>query len=147
MDKNEVANYKGKFQVIMGVTVYTVSGSEMGVWADNDKHRELEFVRDMGSSSTGEFKDQNSSRFQIHYKNIIKINNNNIMSDIKTKFATMFLAEPKKTFRKAGITNGDNILTEDGKTVFLGYLLEKFGDDFKKDVVDPMTKEDEEEKK
>lgn len=59
------------------------------------------------------------------------------------RFATAILPEPEKSFRKAGITNGDNLLTSDGQKVFLSWLLKKYGVDFKKDVVDELLKKDE----
>jgi len=67
------------------------------------------------------------------------------MADIKEKFITLFLTEPKKSFRKAGITDGDNLITEDGTKIFLSWLLEKHGDDFKKEVVDELLKKEEKE--
>ena len=67
---------------------------------------------------------------------------NNKIMDIKEKFVALFIKEPEKTFRKAGITNGDGFLTDDGRSVFESYLLNKFGDDFKKEVVDLMLKEE-----
>lgn len=63
---------------------------------------------------------------------------------IKEKFALVFKSEPEKSFRKAGITNGDDLLTEDGKAIFLSFLLKKYGAEFKKDVVDEMLDEEEE---
>jgi len=63
--------------------------------------------------------------------------------NIKEKFVLAFQKEPEKSFRKAEITNGDGFLTTDGQQVFLGYLLKKFGEDFKKEVVDDLLKEDE----
>lgn len=59
--------------------------------------------------------------------------------NLKEKFITAFLSEPEKTFRKEGITNGDGFLTSDGTQLFLSYLLQKFGADFKKDVVDLLV--------
>ena len=62
--------------------------------------------------------------------------------NIKEKFALALTKEPMKSFRKVGITNGDNLLTEDGMNIFLSWLLNtKFADEFKKDVVDDMIKE------
>ena len=72
------------------------------------------------------------------------INNKNYMN-IKEKFITAFLKEPEKSFRKVGITNGDGYLTEDGEQVFLGWVLKKFGAEFKTDVVDDLIKEQKEE--
>lgn len=62
--------------------------------------------------------------------------------DLKEKFLLAFKAEPEKTFRKAGITNGDDFLTEDGQKIFLSWLLKKNGDDFKKEVVDNLLAEE-----
>lgn len=67
--------------------------------------------------------------------------------NIKEKFTLAFKGEPEKSFRKAGITNGDDFLTEDGQQVFLGFLLKKFGADFKTEIVDGILKDLEEEKK
>ena len=67
-----------------------------------------------------------------------------IMAGIREKFALMLAGEPEKTFRKLGITNGDNLLTEDGATVFLSWLLKANGDAFKKEVCDPMVEADKE---
>lgn len=75
--------------------------------------------------------------------NLISINN----MDIKEKFLTSIKKEPEKSFRKAGITNGDDMLTSDGQAVFLCWLLQKNGTEFKKDVVDDILKEEEKEKK
>jgi hypothetical protein len=50
--------------------------------------------------------------------------------------------EPQKSFRKAGITNGDDLLTGDGQQIFLSWLLhEKYADDFKKEIVDGILEE------
>ena len=60
------------------------------------------------------------------------------------KFKLAFKSEPEKTFRKLGITDGDDLLTSEGQTIFLGWLLEKNKNDFKKEVCDPMLAEKEE---
>ena len=68
---------------------------------------------------------------------------NNKTMNIKESFVLMMKSEPEKTFRKTGLTNGDDILTEDGQKVFLAWLLKKFQDDFKKEVADELLKEQE----
>ncbi len=65
------------------------------------------------------------------------------MTSVTEKFKLAFMKEPEKSFRKSGITNGDDFLTEDGVQVFLGWLLKKHGDDFKKEVVDDLLASDE----
>ncbi len=74
------------------------------------------------------------------------ITNNKINMDMKEKFALAFKKEPEKSFRKAGITNGDDFLTTDGQSIFLSWLLKKNGEDFKKEVVDDLLKEMESDK-
>lgn len=80
-------------------------------------------------------------------RRITKINDNNNkrrknkMSELKEKFVLALTKEPQKSFRKAGITDGDNLLTTEGQQVFLTWLLNnKFSDEFKKDVVDDILK-------
>lgn len=68
-------------------------------------------------------------------------NNSNIKEKtmtIKEKFVLALTKEPQKSFRKAGITNGDDLLTEEGGKIFLTWLLNKNADDFKKEVVDGL---------
>ena len=56
--------------------------------------------------------------------------------------AVALTKEPFKSYRKVGITDGDDILTIEGTTIFLSWLLrEDIAKDFKKEVVDPMIKE------
>lgn len=71
-----------------------------------------------------------------------KVSTNLNNMSLKEKFATAFKSEPEKTFRKAEITNGDDFLTEDGQNIFLSWLLKKHGEEFKKEVVDKLTKSD-----
>ena len=63
--------------------------------------------------------------------------------NIKEQFTLSITPEPQKSFRKVGITNGDNILTDEGLKVFSSWLLNKHAEEFKKDVVDDMVKENE----
>lgn len=61
--------------------------------------------------------------------------------NLKEKFLLVFKSEPQKSFRQKGITNGDDMLTEEGQAVFLTWLLQKHADDFKKEVVDNIENE------
>lgn len=74
---------------------------------------------------------------------LIKNNNNNNMTTLE-KFALVFKSEPEKSFRKAGITNGDDLFTDEGQKIFLSWLLKKYGGDFKTEVVDPILAEEKE---
>lgn len=71
----------------------------------------------------------------------IKLTNKNM--NIKEQFTLAMTPEPQKSFRKVGITNGDNILTEDGMKIYLSWKLMKDADAFKKEVVDDMLAEQE----
>ncbi len=75
--------------------------------------------------------------------NLISISNQNFMSSLKQKFTDLFLAEPEKSFRKAGITNESGMLTSEGQEVFLTWLLKKNGELFKSEVVDKILEEKE----
>lgn len=50
--------------------------------------------------------------------------------------------EPQKSFRRAEITDGDNLLTQDGQRIFLTWLLGKYADEFKTAVVDGLLKKE-----
>lgn len=80
--------------------------------------------------------------------NLTKISSNNVknMNTLTEKFALAFKKEPEKTFIKAGVMKADGTLTSEGNAIFIGYLLQKFGADFKKDVVDEIVKNDSENK-
>lgn len=73
-------------------------------------------------------------------EDILDVTNKNNMN-IKEKFLTLLKREPFKSFRKAKITNGDDILTEDGRDIFLSWMLMRNGADFKKEVVDELLEE------
>lgn len=75
--------------------------------------------------------------------------NNELMKpmNIVEKFALTFTKEPQKTFRKLNITDGNDLLTQEGARVFLTWLLQnKHADEFKKDCLDKMIKENKENK-
>jgi len=77
----------------------------------------------------------------------IEIINENITNknmNITEKFVLAMTKEPQKSFRKAGITNGDDLLTSDGEKIFLTWLLTKNADAFKAEVVDDLLKEKDE---
>ncbi|MFZ8805964.1 MAG: hypothetical protein ACO2PO_23715 [Candidatus Calescibacterium sp.] len=65
--------------------------------------------------------------------------------DIKEKFLTLFTQEPYKSFKKAKIVDEKNMLTNEGTEVFLNWLLMKYADEFKKEVVDKLLQEQKEE--
>lgn len=80
----------------------------------------------------------------VNYQDLKLINKK---MNIKDSFTLAFKKEPEKSFRKTGITNGDDFLTEDGQKIFLSWLLKKHGEEFKTEVVDDLLKEQESESK
>lgn len=85
--------------------------------------------------------DKDSSRSAWSYEEELELLNDIKNMSIKEQFLLAVTAEPQKSFRKAGVTNGDDLLTDDGQKVFLAWLLKKNQDDFKKEVVDPILEE------
>lgn len=63
-----------------------------------------------------------------------------VMTPIE-KFALAFKSEPEKTFIKAGIMDTKGNLTSDGREIWTQWLVKKFGDDFKTEVVDKIMAE------
>jgi len=58
-------------------------------------------------------------------------------TNLVENFKNLFVKEPQKTFRSLGITDNNDILTDEGQKIFLSYLLHnKFSEDFKKEIVD-----------
>lgn len=96
-----------------------------------------------------DYKVKSLSGWYISFKNdqayvdVLESNNKKEKTmNLLEKFTQTLLSEPEKTFRKVGVTNGDNILTEEGQKIFLTWLLGKYGDDFKKEVVDKLVEEE-----
>jgi len=86
-----------------------------------------------------------SSATAITESNLILIDKKMSQMNIKEKFTLAFKSEPEKSFRKTGITNGDDFLTDDGQKVFLSWLLKKNGADFNTEVVQDLLKDIEKE--
>lgn len=63
---------------------------------------------------------------------------------LKERFQMLTKGEPEKSFIKAGIMDMSGSLTADGRELWTQWLVKKFGDDFKKEVVDPILAEEEE---
>ena len=83
------------------------------------------------------------------YESEIELLNNkeNKSMNILEKFTIALKSEPEKTFRKTGITNGDDLLTEDGQKIFLSWLLKKNGDVFNAEVANGLLKDVEDKEK
>ncbi len=75
-----------------------------------------------------------------YQENLILITTNDTTMNLKQKFTNLFLTEPEKSYRKAGITNGYGLITEEGQQIFLTWLLKKFPE-FNTEVVSELLKE------
>lgn len=89
--------------------------------------------------------DGRSGWFDLNQVKILK-EKSKTMSLTKS-FNSLFLKEPEKSFRKAGVTDDSGMLTQEGLQIFMAWVLQKQGDAFKTEVVDAILKEQEEAKK
>jgi hypothetical protein len=66
----------------------------------------------------------------------------NKMTNLIEKAKLLVMSEPQKSFRKSGITDGDDQLTQEGKELFINWLFKKNQDEFNKEIVQPLLAED-----
>jgi hypothetical protein len=76
-----------------------------------------------------------------YYEDSLELISNKTQMNLKEQFASVFKAEPQKSFNKAGLTDSSDVLTSDGQAIFLSWLLKTNGDTFKTEVVDPILAE------
>lgn len=76
--------------------------------------------------------------FRLYGGNVSSNNNKSIMSTLYSKFRMGIKSEPEKSFIKKGIMNADESLTSAGTDLLLAFLISKFKDEFKKEVVDKI---------
>ena len=69
------------------------------------------------------------------------------MTSLKEKFVLSLTPEPQKTFRKLGLTNGDNLLTDEGKAIYESWRFQKDQQAFYDEVAKAMLAEKEAEAK
>jgi hypothetical protein len=118
-------------QASKGTYLYVPNGAEgvvIGVHADCGGYCTVKFPTD-GSCN-------------VYNVDLKKVSNKKSMS-IKEKFIISLLPEPEKSFRKAGITNSDGLITADGQTLLMTWLLNKNKKEFNEEVVQPLLKEEE----
>lgn len=101
----------------------------------------IEVKYDNGELGKGKFK-----YYELATRNPINKIAGKIMN-LRETFVRGLMSEPEKTFRKVGITNGDNLLTSEGTELFLNWLFQKNKTEFKTEVADPIVAEQKEEKK
>lgn len=71
---------------------------------------------------------------------------NPIMS-LVSLYKNLRLSEPQKSFQKAGVTDANGQLTEEGLALFVNYMLDQNGEGFNKDVVQPILEAQKSEEK
>jgi len=60
--------------------------------------------------------------------------------NILERYRTSRMKEPEKTLTKAKLMN-DGMLNHSGNILFIAFLVDKYGEEFKKEVVDPILAE------
>ena len=88
-------------------------------------------------SYSGEFEAENSANHVTPLLQLIKSNPKKTMN-YKEKFILLAKKKPEKSFRKAGILDGNDIITQEGLEMFCTWLLQTKGEEFKKEVVDKL---------
>lgn len=118
--------------------------NEYTILAVDEKGRGYIYRQDNPDGISGT--DYKDFTWQVELDNVDIISSKTIYNNmnILEKFALMTKAEPEKSFIKAGIMEVSGALTEDGANIFTMYLLNKFGADFKKEVVDGLIADEKE---
>jgi hypothetical protein len=62
---------------------------------------------------------------------------------MRRMYAELFTTEPQKSFKKAGITDAQGVLTDVGSKIYLTYLLNSDDGGFKTKIVDELLKKEE----
>jgi len=131
----------------IGDRVMLNRGSNMGIEGVIAERYIGDFTSDCPSDRGWMIRIDGENSHSSYLESWLTLINNKKTMNIKEKFTLAFKSEPEKSFRKLEITNGDDFLTEDGQKIFLSWLLKKHGPDFKKEVVDDLLKEKEDESK
>jgi hypothetical protein len=77
----------------------------------------------------------------VTVKEKIKSIKETTMSMLMKKWKDLRLTEPEKSFRKAGVQNESGELTQEGRELFMHFLMEKYKEEFNQDVVQVLLKE------
>ncbi len=121
---------------------------ELGEEGEIESYNEINYtVRFFGSQNT---------TYVLKKENLELITSNETnklegkpMETLKKFIINVLTKEPMKSFRKSGITDGENIVTDVGAKVFLTWLIShdtEMAKAFKAEVVDEMLKKEEKEK-
>ena len=71
----------------------------------------------------------------------ISMNEETVKTSLVQKYRDSQLTEPIKTLKAAGVLNNEGSFTRDGWDLFTQWLLKKFGDEFKTEVVDKLVEQ------
>lgn len=75
--------------------------------------------------------------FEVNQLELIK-SKGNFMGSIRDFYKSITKSEPEKSLNKAGLTDSNDVLTNEGREVFIAYLLEQNKTAFKTAVADPI---------
>ena len=94
------------------------------------------------------FAERDLELYEPNNKTLInKLNNNKTMINLKESYNNIFTKEPKKSFIRLGVTDEKDFLTQDGRAIFDKWLLSQHKDKFYEEIIVPMKKELEKNKK
>lgn len=149
VEKYEGENIMSKFKVgeeVICVKVASEFANGAG-WVEGKKFI-IDHISEMCEYSCY-FASGGSGIYEPHLELVTSNQSNQIKNmNLREIFSISRLSEPNKSYRKAGITDGDDMLTQDGVAIFLNYLLHGGKiEDFKVEVVDEILKQQEKEKK
>ena len=85
----------------------------------------------------------NEGKLEIISKSITT--NKTTKMGLLNKLAELVAKEPWKTFKKLGITNGDDLLTNEGRELYIQWKFKQDADKFAEEVATPMLEAQEKE--
>lgn len=126
------------------MSIFKVGDKVRCVWNDNGTN---EYIGEEGKIINVHISDKypytvDFSSCDFKAEELELISNKNIIMNLVEKFQIALKSEPEKSFLKADIIDSSGVLTSDGQKVFFSWLLKKYGEDFKKEIVDDLLKED-----
>lgn len=115
----------------------TTWGPRKGIRMHDAWERQYEILQEQYENYLDAMKQE--AREHLHNQTQNNLTQNNM--SLVQKFKAAIKSEPAKTFAKAGVIDECDNLTSQGKELFIHWLLEQHGDEFKKQVVDEIVKE------
>ncbi len=127
-----------EFSYELGDKVKRINGSN-----NNVNEGETGIVDRIDMSSTRIINDKDGKKSEHNNENLVLVTKAKKLKktmSLKTIVSGLFIKEPEKSRQKAGITDSSNELTEEGKDIYLNYLLSK-DKDFDTEIVAKVVAE------